>query len=631
MALGVAQPGMTWAGFGLADTEAQLRHDTLMAIKALRRRADVRSADPNYILHPLITPSDEYYGLQWHYPLINLPQAWDIETGATNEVIVAVVDTGVYLAHPDLAGSLVPGYDFIANPLISNDGDGIDADPNDPGDSPNGSSSYHGTHVAGTIAADTDNTSGVAGVSWGAKIMPIRVLGVGGGTTYDIMQGNRYAAGLPNDSGTVPDNPADIINLSLGCLNCYSQTDQETYDEIRAAGVIVIAAAGNEDTGSPGYPASYGGVVSVSAVDYLKQRAPYSNFGSTIDVAAPGGNMALDDNGDGYPDGVLSTRVDDATGSPIPNYSFLQGTSMAAPHMAGVVALMKSVNPAGVTPDALDAWLQSGDITEDLGTAGRDDIYGHGLIDAAKAVQAASGAAPTLLVVSPNTLNFGTTETVLPLTLAQSGSDAITVTSITTAAPWLTITASDGSTPPEGTDDGLGDYTITANRAGLTPQTYSSSIAITYTVAAETRNVNVPVTLTVSDGGSTGPAGDTGFTWILLVDARTLLTADATNAANEDGKYSYHFSDIPEGEYYVIAGSDSDNDNLICDAGESCGAYPTLGLLQAVSVTDGTLSNIDFVLNFATDLNAGNSFTTAVDRDGFSRLAPAKQVEGMRR
>ncbi|NNJ95209.1 MAG: S8 family serine peptidase, partial [Halobacteria archaeon] len=180
--------------------------ETMSAIKRLRREADVEYAEPNYIRQSTLVPLDQYYPLQWHYPLINLPQAWDITTGSSN-VTVAVIDTGVLSAHPDLQGQLVPGFDFISDPFNANDGDGIDADPSDPGDSGVGGSSYHGTHVAGTVAAATNNTDGVSGSSWATRIMPLRVLGLNGGTTYDIRQAIRYAAGLSNDSGMTPAQP----------------------------------------------------------------------------------------------------------------------------------------------------------------------------------------------------------------------------------------------------------------------------------------------------------------------------------------------------------------------------------------------------------------------------------------
>jgi serine protease len=224
----------------------------LRVIKQLRLRPDVISAEPNYIVRHSATPDDTYYPRQWHYPMINLPQAWDITAGSS-EVVVAVVDTGVLMGHPDLQGQLTDnGYDFISDPAFSRDGTGgIDPDPDDPGDgSSPGASSFHGTHTAGTIAAATNNSRGVAAVGWNTRVMPIRVLGRGGGTLYDLLQGVRYAAGLPNDAGIILPRPADIINMSLGG-GSYSQAAQDVFDQVRAKGIILIAAAGNEATREP--------------------------------------------------------------------------------------------------------------------------------------------------------------------------------------------------------------------------------------------------------------------------------------------------------------------------------------------------------------------------------------------
>ena len=222
--------------------------DTIAAIKELRRRSDVEYAEPNYIRRTCAVPDDEFYPYQWHYPLISLPEAWEVTTGDP-DVIVAVIDTGVVLDHPDLQGQLVDGYDFISDPQISRDGDGIDPDPDDPGDLgiQGTTSTFHGTHVAGTVAARSDNGTGVAGVAWNVSIMPIRVLGLGGGTDFDITQGILYAAGLSNSSGTVPAQKADVINMSLGGQGL-SSAEQDAILAAREAGVIVIAAAGNESS-----------------------------------------------------------------------------------------------------------------------------------------------------------------------------------------------------------------------------------------------------------------------------------------------------------------------------------------------------------------------------------------------
>jgi serine protease len=564
--------------------------DTLYRIKALRGRPDLAGADPNYLVRPLKTPNDPFYAYQWHYPLINLPQAWDVTTGtpAAGDVVVAVVDTGVRLSHADLAANLlkngagaVVGYDFIRDVATANDGDAIDADADDPGDeSTPASSSWHGTHVAGTIAAASDNGIGVAGVAWGARIMPIRVIGKGGGTSYDVLQGIRYAAGLSNDSGTLPPRRADIVNLSLGCLNCYAATTEGVLDQVRAAGVIVVAAAGNESTGQPGYPASYRNVVSVSAVTLNRALAPYSNFGATVDVAAPGGDTTADLNGDGYADGVLSALVGGGMSS---QYGYYQGTSMAAPHVSGVVALMKAVHP-GLTPDQFDALLANGAIGNDLGSAGRDDNFGHGLIDAAKAVleakRLASGVTVTALTANPSRLDFGPVGTSATFDIARLGNGAIGVASLTDDASWLTVTAGAAST------DGVGGYVVSVDRFGLPPGSYAATIAIG---GSEGARIDLPVTMQVA---SASVGVNTGFYWVLLLD-ENYETVRQVGVAGSGGRYPFSFGDVAPGSYYVLAGTDSDRDDLLCDDGEACGAYPTLGEPVVIEVGGGR-QGIDF-------------------------------------
>ena len=213
-----------------------------MTIKSLRTDTAVLHAEPNYRVSTMATTNDEALSVQWHYPLINLPAAWDTSVGS-GDVIVAVVDTGILSGHPDLQGQLVPGYDFIRNRVDAGDGDGIDPNPEDPGNGAEpGASSFHGSHVGGTVAAAGNNGIGVAGVAYGARLMPLRALSERGGSSYDVSQAVRYAAGLANDSGTVPPQRADVINLSLGGES-FSQLNQALYRELHDAGVIVVAAS----------------------------------------------------------------------------------------------------------------------------------------------------------------------------------------------------------------------------------------------------------------------------------------------------------------------------------------------------------------------------------------------------
>jgi serine protease len=598
---------------GHADLEAKWR--TLRAIKQLARQSGVRYAEPNFLLRATVIPNDPGYPLQWHYPLVNLPQAWDITTG-NSAVIVAVVDSGVLSGHPDLQGRLVTGYDFVSDPARALDGDGRDANPEDPGDLQfGGSSSFHGTHVAGTVAAASNNGSGVAGVAWNARIMPLRALGAGGaGTLDDINQALLYAARLPNASGTLPAQRADIVNLSLGGPG-QSLAQQDIVNQVRGAGVIVIASAGNDaQRGNPvNYPAAYAGVVSVGAVTIDKGRAPYSTFNAFVDVAAPGGDMSRDQNGDGYADGVLSTLGDDSGASLRFGYVFYQGTSMAAPHVAGVAALMKAVNPA-LTPAGFDALLVAGQLTLDVGPAGRDDQFGYGLVDAYAAVVAAQGTPtplPPQLVATPNGLNFGTLGTSALLSLFNGGGGSVTVTSVTDDAAWLTVgTAAQPAT-------GLGARTLTINRAGLAVGTYSATITINSTA----NSVSVPVIMQVV--ASNTPA-NAGFHYVLLVDPETGETRFDTQLNPVNGVYQFSIAGVAPGRYVVITGSDYNNDQVICDAGEACGAYPTLDT-PAVLDVNSPAAGIDFGTGLNTVIEsraAGGSAPRGYRRPGRRRATP---------
>lgn len=362
----------------LSSTEINER--TIRVASEMSQRTGVEYAQPNFFLEISSTvPNDPLYSEQWHYHNngtssgespggIGLPEAWDNGTG-DGSITVAVVDTGILPNHPDIAGSpnLGQGYDMISYASIANDGDGRDNDPTDPGDaiapgecypgSPGRPNSWHGTHVAGIVGvAQGNNSAGIAGVNWNVTMLPVRVLGKCGGTTVDINDGIRWAAGL-NVPG-VPQNPtpANVINLSLGsppgspCSN--SPSTQAAIDDAVAAGAIVVVAAGNDAVDAAGvFPASCNNVITVAASDargHLVNR--YSNFGNTIEIMAPGGDVQRDDDGDGNNDGVLSS----VSGG----YQRYNGTSMAAPHVAGVIALWLFQDPT-LTPSTILQELQS--------------------------------------------------------------------------------------------------------------------------------------------------------------------------------------------------------------------------------------------------------------------------------
>lgn len=600
------------------DAEQREKFATLLTIKRLRARADIAEAAPNYRFHAAATPNDKLYRYQWHYSMLDLPQAWDVSTGS-RDVIVAVIDTGVLLNHPDLQGKLVAGYDFITDTGTSLDGDGRDANPNDPGDQSATGSSFHGTHVAGTIGALTNNSIGGGGVGWNTRVMPLRVLGLGGsGDGYDIEQAIRYAAGLSNDSGTLPAQRADIINLSLGGPRI-GASFQQVIDQVRAQGVMVVAAAGNDGRVLTHYPAGLNGVVSVAAVNMNRQRASYSNISPTVDVAAPGGDNTPDINGDGLPDGIISTLGDDSQGGVRYIYASQVGTSMATPHVAGVMALMKAVNPA-LSPADFDGLLNSGDLTIDLGDRGHDSSYGHGLLNAHRAVLAAlsASAAPPpaaqpQLSVIPGGLNFGLSNTQLDITLTNSGGGELVLTGISdTSGGRLGLVRNqvDGN--------GLGSYTVTLNRENQPPGTYSAEMIF----STSHNQVTVPLIWQITDLYSEG-AGDAGFQYVLLVDPDTLQTRYQVETNVSNGLYYFNFSGIEAGEYIIITGSDNNRDLQICDAGEACGAFLTLEKPSVLEV-QRSIPDLHFSVGFNTDFLSASAVydlpIPAPRRQGYDRI-----------
>jgi serine protease len=374
----------------------------LPVAEAERLAADIAASDPNVeyaepdrMMHKLLTPNDVRYNEQWHYfestAGINAPPAWDKASGTG--VVVGIVDTGIR-PHADLSGQILPGYDFISDTFVSNDGNGRDSDPSDPGDWINAgecgggqptqfeSSSWHGTHVAGTIAARTNNSTGVAGVAFNAKVVPARVLGKCGGYTSDIADAIVWVSGGSVSGVPANANPAKVINISLGGDGACDNTTQNAINSARSRGTSVIVAAGNENrNASLDSPANCSGVVTVASVNRSGGRSYFSNFGATVEVAAPGGDMRQS-----AANGILSTVNAGTTTPGADAYAFYQGTSMATPHVVGVVALMLSAKPT-LTPDQVSSILQS---TARAFPATCSQC-GAGIVDVSAAVDAALG------------------------------------------------------------------------------------------------------------------------------------------------------------------------------------------------------------------------------------------------
>ena len=338
-------------------------------------------------------PNDPLFGLQWHFRDNGSAAGqsaggagfggfWDrAKLTGSRDVVVAVIDTGIQMNHPDIKGSpnLAPGFDMVSDPIMGNDGNGRDTDPNDPGDKCNPddatvSDSFHGTHVAGTIGvAATNNSAGVAGGAWNVTIVPVRALGRCGGKLSDINDAIRWAA------GTVParlsptqeiwnSKPADIINLSIGLFGPCPASMQAAINDAVAAGAIVVSAAGNARVDTQYFaPGGCQNVISVAANDARGQLTPYSNFGANVSIMAPGGDMARDDDRDGRPDGILSTKfMKNCTDPANPGatvaqcfYAFENGTSMAAPHVSAALVLLKAKYPSAVPSELKTRLLQA--------------------------------------------------------------------------------------------------------------------------------------------------------------------------------------------------------------------------------------------------------------------------------
>jgi thermitase len=324
-------------------------------VEALNNDPRVEYAELDYAVHATLIPNDSYFHLQWGPVKIQAPAAWDEATGGS-DVIIAVIDTGVDLDHPALNDKIVPGWDYVNNDSLAQDDHG------------------HGTHVAGTAAAETNNQQGVAGVSWGARIMPIKVLNSEGNGYYsNVAQGVLYACA----------HGAKVINLSLGGSE-FSVVLEDALEQAYGQGCLIVAAAGNDGASGVDYPARYPEAIAVAATDRYDQRASFSDYGPEIELAAPGVEIYS----------TLWTRSSHT-------YGWKQGTSMSTPHVAGLAAVVWSVCP-GMTNSDLRNVIEN--TAKDLGPAGWDQYYGYGRIDAEKAVEATGP--PPILGVSTEQMVF---------------------------------------------------------------------------------------------------------------------------------------------------------------------------------------------------------------------------------
>ena len=587
-----------------------LKSKTLDKIKALEKKDDILIAEPNFIrslsvmqralnssaLTPPTPPNDYYQSIQWNLNNISTHQA-NLASRGNSSITVAVIDSGILHNHPDLGNNIIQGYDFVSSTSSSLDGDGIDNNAEDPGDLVNiTSSSFHGTHTASIIGALTNNAQGISAIAPNVSIMPIRALGKDGqGSNYDIMQSILYAAQLSNDSNTIPLKKADVINLSLGGSS-YSTLEQNVINRAKNAGSILVAAIGNDASEISYYPASYANVIAVSASTYNNELAHYSNYHSSVDLSAPGGDITVDLNNDFNNDGILGCWADDSSDTIRYAYVLAQGTSSAAPHVSAVIALMKSLHP-NLSYDNLMSLIQSGSITDDLGDTGKDKKFGYGKINALKATNQANAltqSALSDLTSTPTSLRFRWHENDqnITLRLKESAPQTLSITQIDAEHNWITISTESINS------NKLGSYIISVDKSTLSDnQVFESSVTFT-----DSRNKKHTVLIQV-ETNSPNKNAEAGKLYLSLVDSMTFKTALTTNLRLENGKYDFALENLDDtNSYYLYISSDKDNDGLICGLGEICGSWPSPEAPLPITISDIelTLGEIPIFFNTGT-------------------------------
>lgn len=575
----------TASGIDSATLAKRLSQDSeieMVTVDQRRRHFAVTPNDPLYVGNGGIAPTagNGSANGQWYLKApsavpgeavssINAPSAWDLGTGSSS-VVVAVLDTGVRMDHPDLAGQVVGGYDMVgfsnsAGVATANDGNGADADASDPGDwvsqadidggalgsgctsADITNSSWHGTRVAGLIAAASNNGQGIAGVAWGVKILPIRVLGKCGGYDSDIMAGMKWAAGIAVPGLPTNPNPAKVLNLSLGGTGTCGTTGtgalyRDTITQVNAAKAIVVVAAGNSEGLAVGLPGNCPGVITVTGLRHVGSKVGFSSIGPEVAIAAPGGNCVNLSGACLYP--MLSTS-NSGTRTPVladaayTNNSASVGTSFSAPIVAGTVALMASQRPSLTSTEVLSLLKSTARPFVSTGaTAGiaqcraptstvQDECYcttstcGAGMLDAAAAVAAAKSlnGATVTIAATPSSAVAGQV-----ITLSAAGSTLGAGRSVVSYA-WTLVDGGGVVSGFSSASNGV-STTMTASAAGTVSVKVelTDDLGVKYSASSSVNVAAAPVTTpptTQSSSGGGGGGGAFSALWVALLGLAT--------------------------------------------------------------------------------------------------------------
>jgi len=615
------------AGFVDGDTTARV-------VGALHkvRPDDVVQVMRNDVYQGFRTPNDQFFPQQWHYPLMNLPAAWELSIGDP-DLVVAVIDSGVVHSNPDLRERLTRFPDdanrFLEADFVdvsfSLDGDGPDFDAEDPGDNlfgnAEGQDSFHGTHVAGTIGAVTNNRRGVAGVMWEGQVMPIRVLGDRlQGSVADILAGVAWAIGGEFDGFPNNQKKARVVNLSLGgtttpgAQQLWEDVLDRVFEDVdnQFEDPVFVCAAGNSAVDARSVvPANIPRMITVGAARLDGQRANYSNFGPAIDFLAPGGQVDLDLDNNQVDDGVMSTLGIDI--------GIEQGTSMAAPHISGLAGLILSSKP-DLTHDLVHNLIRD---TANIRLQCVEQC-GSGLADAAESLlQSGVDIQPVpRLALNAQTIIFGggiTRKTVRVLNLG-SVAAPFDVALQRGQAELFSVTPATGTVAPSGSVELTIDLARGANAVGSTTLVVTGlegadGQVLTASVQFDDNPTRSRRGLEEVEVGAFARAGDGG---LVRVGAAIARRAD---------DFAFTITGLTEGTYEIYAVGDDNFDGTFDSQLESVGAYPITTEIVPVVIEDEDVpvTGIDFAVRLrgvtAVENDVGSSCTEANKATACSAVA----------